>query len=153
MLALNKLHKLNTLNKPKKENTLEKMGTHITRSARAAMSVKTLSVLALLLVAVVEPSWAQTEFALPQVDIAGVDADSTATEIVTAIIKYAFSMALWIFVLIAGAVFIKNTVKSVAKVRKDEDGKWGDVIGEITGNAVVVILIIALATWVTGLLN
>jgi hypothetical protein len=131
---------------------LKKAVTKVDQPLRAVMNPKVVTSLALILVAVAEPSLA-ADFDLPSVDIAGVDSDSTATEIVVAIIKYAFKMALWIFVLIAGAVFIKNTVKSVAKVRKDEDGKWGDVIGEITGNAVVVILIIALATWVSSLLN
>lgn len=131
---------------------LKKAVTKLTQPLRAVMNPKVVTSLALILVAIAEPSLA-ADFDLPSVDIAGVDSDSTATEIVVAIIKYAFKMALWIFVLIAGAVFIKNTVKSVAKVRKDEDGKWGDVIGEITGNAVVVILIIALATWVSSLLN
>ncbi len=131
---------------------LKKAVTKVTQPLRAVMNPKVVTSLALILVTVAEPSLA-ADFDLPSVDIAGVDSDSTATEIVVAIIKYAFKMALWIFVLIAGAVFIKNTVKSVAKVRKDEDGKWGDVIGEITGNAVVVILIIALATWVSSLLN
>lgn len=131
---------------------LKKAVTKVAQPLRAVMNPKVVTALALILVAVAEPSLA-ADFDLPSVDIAGVDSDSTATEIVVAIIKYAFKMALWIFVLIAGAVFIKNTVKSVAKVRKDEDGKWGDVIGEITGNAVVVILIIALATWVSSLLN
>ena len=131
---------------------LKKAVTNVTQPLRAVMNPKVVTSLALILVTVAEPSLA-ADFDLPSVDIAGVDSDSTATEIVVAIIKYAFKMALWIFVLIAGAVFIKNTVKSVAKVRKDEDGKWGDVIGEITGNAVVVILIIALATWVSSLLN
>ncbi len=131
---------------------LKKAVTNVTQPLRAVMNPKVVTALALILLAVAEPSLA-ADFDLPSVDIAGVDSDSTATEIVVAIIKYAFKMALWIFVLIAGAVFIKNTVKSVAKVRKDEDGKWGDVIGEITGNAVVVILIIALATWVSSLLN
>jgi hypothetical protein len=131
---------------------LKKAVTKVAQPLRAVMNPKVVTSLALILVAVAEPSLA-ADFDLPSVDIAGVDSDSTATEIVVAIIKYAFKMALWIFVLIAGAVFIKNTVKSVAKVRKDEDGKWGDVIGEITGNAVVVILIIALATWVSSLLN
>lgn len=131
---------------------IKKTVTKVTQPLRAVMNPKVVTALALILVAVAEPALA-ADFDLPSVDIAGVDTDSTATEIVVAIIKYAFKMALWIFVLIAGAVFIKNTVKSVAKVRKDEDGKWGDVIGEITGNAVVVILTIALATWVSGLLN
>lgn len=131
---------------------LKNVVTRVAQPLRAITTPKAVGAVALILMAITEPSMA-ADFDLPSVDIAGVDSDSTATEIVVAIIKYAFKMALWIFVLIAGAVFIKNTVKSVSKVRKDEDGKWGDVIGEITGNAVVVILIIALATWVSGLLN
>lgn len=124
----------------------------ISTTFRSVASVRALSVMAMLAVAVVEPTMA-AEFDLPSVDIAGVDADSTASEIVVAIIKYAFKMALWIFVLIAGAIFIKNTIKSVAKVRREEEGKWGDVISDVAGNAIVVVLTIALASWVSGLLN
>lgn len=131
---------------------LKKIIKHVSQPLRAAANPRAVGAVALIALAIAEPSMA-ADFDLPSVDIAGVDSDSTATEIVVAIIKYAFKMALWIFVLIAGAVFIKNTVKAVNKVRKDEEGKWGDVIGEITGNAVVVILIIALATWVSSLLN
>lgn len=124
----------------------------INTTFRSVASIRAISTLAVLAVAVVEPSMAQ-DFDLPSVDIAGVDTDSTATEIVVAIIKYGFQMALWLFVLIAGGVFIKNTVKSVAKVRREEEGKWGDVIGDVAGNAVVVVLTIALASWVSSLLN
>jgi hypothetical protein len=108
--------------------------------------------LSLALVIFCEPSMA-AEFDLPTVTMTGVTSSSSATEIITAVIKYAVKMLLWIFVVIAGVGFIKNTVKSVHKVRRDEDGKWGDVVGEITGNAIIVILAILLAAWVTNILN
>jgi hypothetical protein len=132
------------------KNTVNKVTT-VASFLIARLHLTAVSVLAILL-AITQPSMAQ-DFELPSVDITGVDDDSTATEIVYAIIRYGFQFGLWIFVLIAGGVFIKNVVKAINKVRKDEDGKWGDVVGEIAGNAVVVILIIALATWVNGLLN
>lgn len=111
-----------------------------------------LTLLSLVLVMCCAPAMAD-EFALPTVTMAGVTNSSSATEIITAVIKYAVKMLLWIFVVIAGVGFIKNTVKSVHKVRRDEDGKWGDVVGEITGNAIIVILAILLAAWVTNILN
>lgn len=111
-----------------------------------------LAIVPVALIVCCAPSMA-AEFDLPSVTMAGVTNSSSATEIITAVIKYAVKMLLWIFVVIAGVGFIKNTVKSVHKVRRDEDGKWGDVVGEITGNAIIVILAILLAAWVTNILN
>jgi flagellar biogenesis protein FliO len=54
---------------------------------------------------------------------------------------------------IAGAVvLIKNTVKEINKVRRDEDGKWGAVVGEIIGNIIALLAIIAFATWLNSLI-
>lgn len=108
--------------------------------------------LGMALLCIAFPSHA-ADFDLPSVSIPGVTSSSSATEIIVAVLKYAVKMVLWILVLIVGVGFIKNTVKSVHKVRRDEEGKWADVIGEITGNAVVVICAILLASWVSGLLN
>lgn len=106
----------------------------------------------MMLLCVAFPSHA-ADFDLPTVSIPNVTSSSSATEIITAVIKYAVKMILWILVVIVGVGFIKNTVKSVHKVRRDEEGKWADVVGEITGNAVVVICTILLAAWVTNILN
>jgi hypothetical protein len=131
------------------ENTVIEVGN---RTRRLLFKNHLLTTLAVVLVATSVSSLAG-EFDLPSVTMAGVTNSSSATEIITAVIKYAVKMVLWIFVVIAGVGFIKNTVKSVHKVRRDEDGKWGDVIGEITGNALIVIVAILLAVWVTNLLN
>lgn len=111
-----------------------------------------LTLLGMALLCLAFPSHA-ADFDLPTVTIPGVTSSSSATEIITMVIKYAVKMILWILVVIVGVGFIKNTVKSVHKVRRDEEGKWADVVGEITGNAVVVICTILLAAWVTNILN
>lgn len=122
------------------------------KTIRAVLNNPILTLVSLVLVAISAPSLA-AEFDLPAVTMPGVTNSSSATEIITAVIKYAVKMILWIFVVIAGVGFIKNTIKSVHKVRRDEEGKWGDVIGDITGNALIVIVAILLAVWVTNILN
>lgn len=93
------------------------------------------------------------DFELPTVSIPGITNSSSGIEIVIALIKYVVKMVLWVLVVLVGAGCIKNIIKSVHKVRRDEEAKWADVIGEIIGNVVIVITVILLAGWVTGLLN
>lgn len=121
-------------------------------SKKTILTNRILSLCPLLFILVCAPSIA-AEFDLPSVSIPGVTSSSSTIEIIVQMIKYMVKMLLWIFVVIAGVGFIKNTVKSVHKVRRDEEAKWADVVGEITGNAAIVILAILLATWVTSVLN
>lgn len=117
-----------------------------------SLSVRVLSLLAMMVLCIAEPALAQT-FDLPQVDIEGVDENTPPTEMVWLVFKFAVQFILWALVVISGVVLIKNVLKSIAKVRRDEDGKWGDVAAESMGNAIVVILLIALSTGVTTWLN
>jgi len=121
-------------------------------SKKTILTNRILSLCPLLFILLCAPSIA-AEFDLPSVSIPGVTSSSSTIEIIVQMIKYMVKMLLWIFVVIAGVGFIKNTVKSVHKVRRDEEAKWADVVGEITGNAAIVILAILLATWVTSVLN
>jgi hypothetical protein len=146
MLPAQKVVELKPVVKKRTKNTV------LNAVKNKVMNNPILTLVSLGLVVCCAPSMA-AEFDLPTVTMAGVTSSSSATEIITAVIKYAVKMLLWIFVVIAGVGFIKNTVKSVHKVRRDEDGKWGDVVGEITGNALIVIVAILLAAWVTNILN
>lgn len=116
------------------------------------LSLRALSLLVVAALCITEPAFAQT-FDLPTVDIDGVDENTPVTETVWLVFKFAVQFILWALVVIAGVVLIKNVLKSIAKVRRDEDGKWGDVAAESMGNAIVVILLIALSTGVTTWLN
>lgn len=124
----------------------------LVKTLGSSLSVRVLSLLAMMVLCVAEPALAQT-FDLPQVDIDGVDENTPVTETVWLVFKFAVQFILWALVVISGVVLIKNVLKSIAKVRRDEDGKWGDVAAESMGNAVVVILLIALSTGVTTWLN
>ncbi len=122
------------------------------KTIRAILNNPLLTLVSLLLLAISVPSLA-AEFDLPAVNMPGVTNSSSAIEIIVAVVKYIVKMILWIFVVIAGVGFIKNTIKSVHKVRRDEEGQWGAVVGDITGNAAIVIVAILLAVWVTNILN
>ncbi len=131
---------------------LVKKGASTLRVMSKSVSLRLVTLLAMLAVSIAEPTFAQS-FDLPTVEIDGVDENTPVSETVWAVIKYGVQFVLWVLVVIAGVVLIKNVLKSIAKVRRDEDGKWGDVVGEAMGNAIVVILLIALATAVTTWLN
>lgn len=86
-------------------------------------------------------------------DIDGVDENTPVTEKVWLIAKFAVQFVLWALVIFSGVTLVKNILKSIAKARREEDGKWGEVAGEAIGNSVVVILIIALSSGVLVWLN
>lgn len=100
----------------------------------------------------VQQSYA-ADFDLPQVDaISGLDGKKDPMSMFYIIIKYVVKVILWLSVIGAAVVLIKNVVKEINKVRRDEDGKWGAVVGEVVGNIVALLCVIAFATWLTGLL-
>ena len=74
-------------------------------------------------------------------------------EIFFLIFRYLGQGVLWLFMIGVSFVMIKNVIKSVNKVRKDEDTKWADVVGDIVGNAVVVVIVIAFGLWVNTFLE
>jgi hypothetical protein len=56
----------------------------------------------------------------------------------------------WIVALVTGLVVMKNVGKSIAKVHRDEDAKWGNVIGEIVGNIVVFLFVLGFVVWMNA---
>ncbi len=133
------------------KNLMNKVVSSI-RVIGKSLSLRAFVLLGLAAVSIAEPSFAQT-FDLPSVDIDGVDENTPVTEKVWLIAKFAVQFVLWALVIFSGVTLVKNILKSIAKARREEDGKWGEVAGEAIGNSVVVILIIALASGVLVWLN
>ena len=94
-----------------------------------------------------------SDFKMPTVTLPGASEDSDPVDMAINTFKFMGQMVMWVLVLIAGFVVVKNIVKSVNKVRRDEEGQWGAVVGDIIGNVVFLVLLIALATWVSGFLG
>jgi hypothetical protein len=96
---------------------------------------------------------ADQTFDMPTVTIPGAGEDADPVDLAVSGFRFMGQMVLWVLVLIAGFVVVKNIVKSVNKARKDEDAQWGAVVGDILGNVVFLVLLIAIATWVNGFLG
>jgi hypothetical protein len=94
-----------------------------------------------------------SDFKMPSVTLPGASEDSDPVDMAINTFKFMGQMVMWVLVLIAGFVVVKNIVKSVNKVRRDEEGQWGAVVGDIIGNVVILVFLIALATWVSGFLG
>lgn len=88
-------------------------------------------------------------FRMPTATIPGVSDDSNTADMVVNLFKYAGLLVLWVFVIVMGIVLVKNIIKSINKVRRDEETKWADVIGDIIGNALGMLLVVVLASWLT----
>jgi hypothetical protein len=95
---------------------------------------------------------ADQKFDMPSVTIPGASEDADPIDLAVSGFRFLGQMVLWVLVLIAGFVVVKNIVKSVNKARKDEDAQWGAVVGDVLGNVVFLVLLIAIATWVNGFL-
>ncbi len=133
------------------KNLINKVVSSI-RVIGKSLSLRAFMLLGLAAVSIAEPTFAQT-FDLPSVDIDGVDENTPVTEKVWLIAKFAVQFVLWAVVIFSGVTLVKNILKSIAKARREEEGKWGEVAGEAIGNSVVVILIIALSSGVLVWLN
>lgn len=118
--------------------------------ARAKFTLFQKSLLTLLCVACAITSnsaHAQT-ITMPEVDIAGIDADSDGSEILIVIFKFIARIAIWIAMGIAGLVAIKSILKSWNEQKSNDQGKWGAVVGDSLGSLIMVILVIAVGTWI-----
>jgi hypothetical protein len=94
------------------------------------------------------------DFDLPKVDaVTGLDGKKDPMTMIAVLIKFIVKVVLWIFVVGAAVVVVKNIVKEINKVRRDEDGKWGAVVGDIIGNIAALLATIAFSTWITGLIS
>jgi hypothetical protein len=93
------------------------------------------------------------DFDLPKVDaVTGLDGKKDPMSMIAVLIKFVVKVVLWILVIGAAVVVIKNIVKEVNKVRRDEEGKWGAVVGDIIGNISALLATIAFSTWVNSLI-
>lgn len=88
-------------------------------------------------------------FRMPTATIPGVSDDSNTADMVINLFKYAGLAVMWILVILMGVVLVKNIIKSVNKVRRDEETKWADVLGDILGNALVMLIVVVFASWLT----
>lgn len=74
------------------------------------------------------------------------DADDPG-EMIRILGKWFLKVVVWIGALGMGALVIRNIIRSINKVHRDEDGKWSAVIGEIVGNIAVFLAVLAIAAW------
>lgn len=123
--------------------------------ARAKIQVfkKSLPSLLLLIGLVAVAGANAQEITMPTVEIDGVDEDSDGASILITIIKFIARIAIWIVMAMAGLVALKTILKSWNEQKSNDQGKWGAVIGDSLGSVVMVILVIAVGTWVLSFLS
>ncbi|WP_331351266.1 hypothetical protein [Cellvibrio sp. UBA7671] len=90
---------------------------------------------------------------MPTVEIDGIDADSDGASILVIILKYIARIAIWIAMLLSGLVALKTVLKSWNEQKSNDQGKWGAVVGDSLGSVIMVILVIAVGTWVLSFLS
>lgn len=85
------------------------------------------------------------------IKVDGVDEESNILEIIIALVKVIAQIGIWLIIIIAGLSLLKNIIKSINRVMdsKNSEGgvKWGEVIGDIIGNAVILVLILLVGVW------
>jgi hypothetical protein len=96
---------------------------------------------------------AQVDITMPTVEIDGIDADSDGASILVIILKYIARIAIWIAMLLSGLVALKTVLKSWNEQKSNDQGKWGAVVGDSLGSVIMVILVIAVGTWVLSFLS
>lgn len=93
------------------------------------------------------------DITMPTVDIAGIDADSSGDAIIITIIKFVARIALWSLMVIAGGICIKRILGSWNEQKQNDQGRWGAVVSDSIGSVIMVILVIALCTWLLTFLQ
>lgn len=87
------------------------------------------------------------DITMPTVAIDGIDADSSGDAILITIIKFVARIGLWALMIIAGFIGVKRILSSWNEQKQNDNGRWGAVIGDSIGSIIMVILVIAVCTW------
>ena len=88
------------------------------------------------------------DITMPKVELDGVDEDTTGDSIVIIALKFVARIAVWAVMVGAGIVALRNIIKGWMAQKNNDEARWGAVIGDVIGNAVMVIFVIAFGTWV-----
>lgn len=88
------------------------------------------------------------DLTMPTVEIDGVDEDTSGDSIVIIVLKFVARIAVWAVMVGAGIVALRNIIKGWMAQKNNDEARWGAVIGDVIGNAVMVIFVIAFGTWV-----
>lgn len=127
---------------------------NITVSAKESVSNWSLKAVVAAQVALAGSASAQTsdQFTMPTATIPGAEEGADTGSIVIAAFKWAGLIIVWIMVMLMALAMLKNIVKSVNKVRRDEDTAWPAVVGDIAGNALTMVVVVVFGTWISGFL-
>lgn len=90
---------------------------------------------------------------MPTVEIDGVDADTSGDDLVVVILKFVARIAIWAVMVGAGIVALRNIIKGWMAQKNNDEARWGAVIGDVIGNAIMVIFVIGFGTWVLTFLK
>lgn len=89
---------------------------------------------------------------MPTVEIEGIDADTSADNILITVFKFVGKIAIWAIMVGSGVVALRSIIKSWISQKQNDEARWGAVIGDSIGHVIMAILIIALGSWVLGFL-
>lgn len=92
------------------------------------------------------------DITMPTVSIDGIDADSSGDTILITIIKFVARIGIWAAMVIAGFVGLKRILGSWNEQKQNDQGRWGAVISDSIGSIIMVILVIAIGTWLLSFL-
>lgn len=87
------------------------------------------------------------DITMPTVAIDGIDADSSGDTILITIIKFVARIGIWAAMVMAGFVALKKILSSWNEQKQNDQGRWGAVISDSIGSIILVILVIAVGTW------
>jgi hypothetical protein len=97
-------------------------------------------------------SFAQ-EVTFPTVDIDGVDDDSTGSEILVAIFKWAGRIVIWGVMGWAGVTCLKTILASWQEQKSKEAGRWGALVADTFGSVVMVMVVVAVGLWILSFIK
>lgn len=119
------------------------------KQAKQKISDKALMGIAMAHTGLLSTAASGQDFNIPNVNVPGVDGDADAVGMASGILRYTVLIAVWVIVVLMGVVLMTNILKAVAKVRRDEDTKWPDVVKELVGNALILVVMLMFGGYVT----
>lgn len=89
----------------------------------------------------------------PEIEIDGVDDDSSGSEILIGAFKWAARLVIWGIMGWAGIICLKTIIASWQEQKSKEAGRWSALVTDAFGSVVMVMVVVLIGLWILSFIK
>ncbi len=89
----------------------------------------------------------------PEIEIDGVDDDSSGSEILIGAFKWAARLVIWGIMGWAGIICLRTIIASWQEQKSKEAGRWSALVADAFGSVVMVMVVVLIGLWILSFIK